>query len=106
VGIEANDGRRTCAELARRQEHATSRFKSCHCQPFKTMNIEWKTIDSAPRDTFQFFDGRGLLLYSPYSGMVKGYWSTLFSDWVYCDETGKKTFQPTHWMPLPEPPKP
>lgn len=75
---------------------------------------EWKTIDSAPKD------GTVVLLFCPKSwdseGVRVGWWCTSpaehnFDDsgW-YDDESASHDVsdlygEPTHWMPLPEPPK-
>lgn len=59
---------------------------------------EWKTIETAPKD------GTLVLLHG--KGYVKTGW---FDDSIqignYPDWRWGLTFEPTHWMPLPEPPK-
>lgn len=67
---------------------------------------EWQTIDSAPHS-----DGwikRCLL-----GALIDGRWSAWVGQrddwdmWLGVDETGAcwECLPPTHWMPLPEPPK-
>ena len=62
---------------------------------------KWQPIETAPTD------GTAVLLY-PYlddwanAYVVYGY-ATLDGEWF--SEVGRLTFEPTHWMPLPEPPE-
>lgn len=67
--------------------------------------MEWKTIDSAPKD------GTNILLYSE-SLAVEGYWSAerkRFSEvgysFVGCGCCADVLEPPTHWMPLPKAPE-
>lgn len=68
------------------------------------MKIEWKPIETAPKD------GTPIWLYTA-CGQCEGYWK--YGEWeqdaIYCtyDGTGGPAFEcnPTHWMPLPPPPK-
>jgi hypothetical protein len=62
---------------------------------------EWQPIDTAPRDT-------QILLFVPPSGVYIGEgWTDHTRDekpaYFYDLEVGE--IQPTHWMPLPAPPK-
>jgi hypothetical protein len=72
----------------------------------------WQSIETAPKDeTF-------VLLYFPpgmepwqaeADGMVLGFWSEEYADWFHSEAAGNSltargAAQPTHWMPLPEPP--
>lgn len=61
---------------------------------------DWKTIDSAPR-------GESLLLYVPFPyGIyhVVGVWAADDECWV--DSYNHDDIaDPTHWMPLPDPPE-
>lgn len=65
---------------------------------------EWQPIETAPKD------GSSILLFTG-TGMIEGNWS--FGRWdqgvIYAtyDGCGGTAFEsnPTHWMPLPEPPK-
>ena len=71
--------------------------------------MEWQPIDTAPKDM-------DILLYCQRRGIVRGHWNT--------DEYGRnpapywthdrertwgvretRDDQPTHWMPLPQPPE-
>lgn len=61
--------------------------------------MRWQPIESAPKD-------REVLLLDPEVGVCMGayysgkYWTTV------CVRGGEDDFsEPTHWMPLPEPPK-
>lgn len=61
---------------------------------------EWQPISTAPRD------GTPVLVYAPYGGgfITQSYWKAMPNNghmWVVdCGE-----ICPTHWMPLPSPPK-
>lgn len=72
---------------------------------------EWKTIESAPRD-------REVLLWVPavavpympefYSApayCISACWDSAAYGWWSSVVTGDREINPTHWMPLPEPPK-
>ncbi len=59
------------------------------------MNNEWKPMDTAPQD------GTELLLYQEDAGIQVSWWG-LDAD---TGSNGWYRFDPTHWMPLPEPPK-
>lgn len=59
---------------------------------------DWKTIDSAPKDgTHVLLYGRGYIITGHYddSPQIGNY-----PNWRW-----GLTFNPTHWMPLPKPPK-
>jgi len=58
---------------------------------------EWQPIETAPKD------GQNVLVYNKY-GIQIGCWSVVQPEWCYQD-TYLPMRQPTHWMPLPEPPK-
>jgi hypothetical protein len=59
------------------------------------MMTEWQPIETAPRG------GEPILLWSDDQGVCIGchsgdvWWDNLYEPW---------RFEPTHWMPLPEPP--
>lgn len=68
---------------------------------------EWRTIDSAPKDSAE----TEVLTFTPpenhrmgvICGIHVAFWSHDFQEWRQSDlEWG---VSPTHWMPLPEPPK-
>ena len=64
--------------------------------------MEWQTIETAPKD------GTNILLYvfshEPDYGV--GYWNgDYWSMTVHADRLYDEFGSPTHWMPLPEPPK-
>jgi hypothetical protein len=62
---------------------------------------EWQPIETAPKD------GRSLWLAYPCCCIRVGRWDSLldaWSDhWLYIGSSGN-VGEPTHWMPLPEPP--
>ena len=63
--------------------------------------MEWKTIDSAPKD------GSYVLTYNDSTGLINTpfYIHRWLKDkWVEVDASWFTT-APTHWMPLPKPPK-
>lgn len=78
---------------------------------------EWRPIETAPKD------GTAVLVFSPYedrtdpTNVVVAKYKEAFSKtpnvggwWEYCeklisDVQGEVEPPPTHWMPLPEPPK-
>lgn len=54
----------------------------------------WQPIETAPKD------GTLVLVYEECNGIMLGYYRT---EWR--EATEAMTIQPTHWQPLPEPPK-
>ena len=54
----------------------------------------WKPIESAPRD------GTEIWLFD--QERVQGYWNVFTSWW---DSDTHEIIDPTHWMPLPQPPE-
>jgi hypothetical protein len=70
--------------------------------------MEWEVIETAPKD------GTAILVYIPSVHETERYttvsWDTLRSRWLLC-QTGwyaddySVHGEPSHWMPLPEPPK-
>lgn len=66
----------------------------------------WRAIETAPRD-------RRILLWNGVTGVYSAEWMPLpeSADGVWPllqwgGKTGRWFPEPTHWMPLPEPPKP
>lgn len=72
---------------------------------------QWQPIETAPKDE------SGILLKTEYEGIVIGYYGEacyrgnpiklwMAEDWNadFCGCSPEK-IEPTHWMPLPEPPK-
>lgn len=57
---------------------------------------EWRPIETAPR-----IDGRAVLLKHGQWAPYHGYWR----DGQWCPIEYAGSWHPTHWMPLPEPPK-
>ena len=72
---------------------------------------DWQTIESAPKD------GAAVLVYTNGGQVTEAYWSSDNQSWIlrFYDEDnrflrakgGMEIFHisPTHWMPLPPPPK-
>lgn len=89
---------------------------------------DWQPIETAPREPLEsspqcdFFRGMhgpilNLLIpydppavfpgwWEPHPEMKQAYRDAGFSDgcWRFLDDDGSFDIQPTHWMPLPEPP--
>jgi len=63
--------------------------------------MTWKPISSAPRD------GTDILIYDAGTGSyeVSSYWTDTPRYWDGNWGDGEYEHTPTHWMPLPEPPK-
>ena len=61
--------------------------------------MDWKTIDSAPRDQI-------ILAHNPkwVGAPCIMEWDEIYQNWFVHDYGDGVTPQPTHWMPLPEPP--
>lgn len=72
-------------------------------EPMLTSEMVWQPIETAPRDgaIFLFFNAR--------NGWVNtGFWSGTRFFWHHLGPSGARDPidpMPTHWMPLPEPPK-
>lgn len=75
---------------------------------------EWMTIETAPKDgTHVLIAGEGKVSVGKYvedkgETLVpadKPYWKPFDNSYWDRWETDDSWFQPTHWMPLPEPPK-
>ena len=72
---------------------------------------EWQPIETAPKD------GTPMLLFYPILGVCFGCWDHIgTADWWIADSVGEDPsgwrcpyqeddMEPTHWMPLPAPPK-
>lgn len=62
----------------------------------------WRPIETSPKD------GEDFLAYSDATGKYGvAYWVTYFTKelTLVCNDSLGEWFNPTHWMPLPEPPK-
>jgi hypothetical protein len=61
---------------------------------------DWQPIETAPKD------GTHILIYDAYGECSVVYWFTYDNGndcgWTY---DGGDRFDPSHWMPLPDPPK-
>jgi len=57
--------------------------------------MEWQPIETAPRD------GTIILLSTPKGRVADGMWHKRYGVWAWT----YVMVEPTHWMPLPEPPK-
>lgn len=67
-----------------------------------TRTSGWQPIETAPKD------GSFILLLTPY-GIIQGHWNDDCWNQNVCDSTYEMacaviSADPTHWMPLPEPP--
>ena len=64
------------------------------------MSNEWQPIETSPRNHTR------ILLFVPPYGSTTGHWDCLFGDdgWNM-HAVLNKSAEPTHWMPLPDPPK-
>lgn len=61
---------------------------------------EWQPIETAPKD------GRWILTWTTdISHAFSPYLVVRWKGNEWCYEAGKDFFAPTHWTPLPEPPK-
>lgn len=63
----------------------------------------WQTIDTAPRD------GSWILIYEQFDDVTVGWWSPYSKKWMalrgaHYDDGVEEGSNPSHWMPLPEPP--
>ena len=56
---------------------------------------EWQPIETAPKD------GSFILLATPKGRIADGFWSLVYGVWSW----PYVMVEPTHWMPLPTPPK-
>jgi hypothetical protein len=63
--------------------------------------MEWQPIETAPKD------GTPILIYETTLGPVTYvcFWNSFHEYWVEAEGEQYSSFNPTHWMPLPEPPK-
>lgn len=71
------------------------------------MNTDWQPIETAPKD------GTEILLYFRFGhiengSFVKdrlgyGQWNTFYR--THCSSRWETPYEPSHWMPLPTPPK-
>lgn len=117
-------GRRGCRVLEGLEKGDAHEIIEECAEAFETFAASkgWQPIETAPKD------GARILFYDPQSSglVMSGCWDKEFES-TRCDEaTGESTFRgawtdysvasfgyeeynefsPTHWMPLPEPPKP
>ena len=58
----------------------------------------WQSIENAPKDLDQI-----ILYCGDFTCM--GRWSEDYEEWEDDEGMGKLRIQPSHWMPLPEPPE-
>ncbi|KKM22878.1 hypothetical protein LCGC14_1620870 [marine sediment metagenome] len=68
----------------------------------RAMTHEWQPIETAPKD------GTWVFLFVPGHGPARARWSHNpgMADGWRSHGTGRTITQGTHWMPLPEPPRP
>jgi len=63
---------------------------------------QWKPISTAPKD------GSYVILYVPDEDSELTIACWIYGDWrswVWSEDCWQNVLNPTHWMPLPEPPK-
>lgn len=60
---------------------------------------EWQPMESAPKD------GSDILVCSDDKAIVCAWWSDDFGEWRTYGVGGNQWIEPTHWMPLPDPPR-
>jgi hypothetical protein len=63
--------------------------------------VEWQDIETAPKD------GSDILVFVPeHREQYVAWWSRVHTCWLWADtEHSTEACEPTHWTPLPEPPK-
>ena len=66
------------------------------------MMMTWQPIESAPRNGDHILVSDGTLIFLAYSYTKADVWR---DSWNGSGMTNDHDFTPTHWMPLPEPPK-
>lgn len=65
------------------------------------MSEEWQPLETAPKD------GRAILGFIPGWFAICGTWFQDGQWWMAAGQDGRMGCPPpTHWMPLPEPPRP
>ena len=64
---------------------------------------EWQDIETAPR-----IAGKRIIVHIAYDepDVTLGWWDAGSECWRNLGDDGPGDMQPTHWMPLPEPPRP
>lgn len=68
---------------------------------------EWQNIESAPKDGTYFigFWPNHSTTYAWHKGQYRTHWTGWGGGMWEADSLGRPIQGPTHWMPLPEPPK-
>ena len=72
---------------------------------------EWQPIETAPKDGTYFIGWNGNLAFKTSRGKYYDKWPhqeggpTFREEWNAYDSSSMWPWKPTHWMPLPEPPK-
>lgn len=71
----------------------------------------WQDVSTAPKDRHLLLCGQQIPDNSGvrFGGVIvtSGYWDGIDSSWCMTGSTWQGPFiEPTHWMPLPEPPTP
>lgn len=68
---------------------------------------DWQPIETAPKEPRAPGWAAGPLIYlkPTWGGWDVGYWSISENCFRFCGDDGPDDEQPTHWQPLPEPPK-
>ena len=68
--------------------------------------MNWQQIESAPKErtSVLIWDG-DVMEVCYYAGESKDSWGVVRGSWCESNGEGYSCYFPTHWMPLPEPPK-
>ena len=88
----------TLGYLLERVEKLEDDFREFHHGGTTVVNnapAKWLPIETAPKD------GRSFVTYNLRGGEAVSKWSAGWDKWIH---VGGASVQPTHWLPLPEPP--
>jgi hypothetical protein len=90
-----------CDTQAQRENDDPARVTKCDCERFRSHRSEgWQPIESAPKDGLRFLGGQRHRVYGWMWSECRWYPSA--TGGYYCADDG---WSPTHWLPIPEPPK-
>ena len=65
----------------------------------RVMGKQWREIESAPKN------GKQVLLFDDGEGVCIGQYTNFYESSLWSNDQRNLTLDPTHWMPLPQPPK-
>lgn len=72
----------------------------------RSVMSEWKPIDTAPRDGSWILGWRDTFIQDQIEVWRLATYNKNPDMWLNAADSNDYDQQPTHWMPLPEPPKP